>query len=157
MPYSPLAVEVGTRFSALLNSGQMNQRDLLLLSALDFEKFVAYLFEQLGWEVELTARTRDGGRDVIAVRKSEIGLRMLIECKRYDPSRKIGVELVRSLLGVTVDERATKGILATTSTFTNDARGFLDRHIWQLEGRDYAGILDWVNRVRSKARGSSGN
>jgi HJR/Mrr/RecB family endonuclease len=36
-----------------------------------FEEFVAELFHEFGYEVELTKRTRDGGRDVIAIREAE--------------------------------------------------------------------------------------
>ncbi len=47
-----------------------------------FEAFIAELLRGLGWEVQLTARTRDGGRDVIAIKTSE-RQRLLVECKRY--------------------------------------------------------------------------
>jgi hypothetical protein len=49
--------------------------------------------------------------------------------------------------GVKDDEQATKAILARTSTFTADARRFLQRHIWELDGKDYLDILGWVDLV----------
>lgn len=111
-----------------------------------FEELVAHLFEGFGYEVELTARTRDGGYDVIAVRHEEIKTRSLIECKRYDSSNKVGVGVVRQLHGVVAAEKATNGIVATTASFTRDAQRFIAQNRWLLEGRDLNGVLDWITR-----------
>lgn len=117
-----------------------------------FEEFVAELFDGFGYQVELTAHTRDGGRDIVAVRKhDDILLKYLIECKFYAPPNSVGVGYVRKLLGVKYDEGASKAILATTSTFTASARELQERHIYELELKDYAGVMEWVrlyNRIR---------
>ena len=52
---------------------------------------------------------------------------ILIECKKYGNKHKVGVELVRSLLGVQTDRKANKAVLVTSSTFTRDAKEFADR------------------------------
>jgi hypothetical protein len=119
-----------------------------------FEEFVAEIFHGFGYEVELTKRTRDGGRDVIAIRDAETAVRYLIECKRPDPGRPLGVGAVRNLYGVLKDEQATKGILATTAFFTRDARLFFDRHRWELEPKDYDGLLRWIEMYR-RQKGSA--
>lgn len=80
---------------------------------------------------------------MIAVQKLEAKVRFLIECKRYGPSHRVGVEIVRALYGVTTHEKATKRILATTTTFTRGATAFF-HHIWELEPRDFDGAVDWV-------------
>jgi hypothetical protein len=89
-----------------------------------FEEIVAEIFRKFGYEIELTKRTRDGGKDIIALRKrgDEVAERLLIECKHWQS--KIDVKPVRNLIGVAVvqDELPTGIILATTSTFTEDAR-----------------------------------
>jgi restriction endonuclease Mrr len=71
----------------------------------------------------------------------------LIECKRYAEDRKVGVEIVRALYGVKTDERATKAILATTSTFSAPAKEFFAEHVWELEPRDYKGTREWIELV----------
>lgn len=111
-----------------------------------FEELVAELFSGFGYEVELTKRTRDGGRDVIAVRHREALVKYLIECKRPDPGHKVGIRPVRELFGVKSDEGATKAILATTAEFTPDALVFFGRHRWELEPRDHAGLLEWLKQ-----------
>jgi hypothetical protein len=143
-PDRPQILRVVTEFGNLLQGIDVRHEDLLMLSARQFEELVAELWSRLGYEVELTLPTRDGGRDVIAVRRSEANLRFLIECKRYSPPRKVGVAPVRSLYGVKTHENATKGILATTSSFTSEALRLFAAHYWELEPRDYEGVLAWI-------------
>jgi len=113
-----------------------------------FEELIAEVFDGFGYEVELTQQTRDGGRDIIAVRRQEVETRYLIECKRPEPGTHIGVRPVRELFGVKADEKATKAILATTAYFSRDALLFFDRNRWELEPRDYDGIVEWVKMYR---------
>lgn len=94
------------------------------LGSRQFEELVAFLFGEFGYDVELTQKTRDGGRDIIAIRHGEVHCRYLIECKHPVTGAKIGVRPVRELYAVKVDEGATKAILATTSEFTRDAQIF---------------------------------
>lgn len=110
-----------------------------------FEELIAEIFDGFGYEVELTQRTRDGGRDIIAVRRREVHTRYLIECKRPDPGNPVGIRPVRELFGVKTDEKATKAILATTAYFSRDALLFFDRNRWEMEPRDYDGIVEWLN------------
>jgi hypothetical protein len=50
------------------------------------------------------------------------------------------------------DEKATKAILATTSTFTGGALVFFNKHRWELEPRDYEGVVQWIRRARDYHR-----
>ncbi|MGW0196930.1 restriction endonuclease [Nonomuraea sp. NPDC003201] len=86
----------------------------------DFEYLIERLYDSMGYETELTPRSKDGGRDVIAARR-EVGRseRLLIEVKRY--SAPVGVALVRALLGVVSNEKVNKGVLVTCSVFTRGA------------------------------------
>jgi restriction system protein len=104
------------------------------------------------YEVQLTPETRDGGFDLSAVRKSETNVRLLIECKRYVPPHKVGRPVVQQVYGVLTERQteATKAIVATTSTFTADARAFLAANCWRIEGRDRSGLLEWIAMARGK-------
>ncbi len=153
-PPADLVVDDTRRFADLIENlaNKKNHEDLLLLNPRQFEELVAEVWGRFGYDVELTAQTRDGGRDIVAVRKAEAAVKFLIECKRYDPSRKVEVSLVRALFGVKVDEGASKAIMATTSSLTRDAQEFVERHPWELEGRDYEGVLHWLEKARHFAR-----
>jgi len=52
---------------------------------------MAKVFDGLGYVVEHTKETRDGGIDVLAIKNvDDISVRFLIECKRYAEDRKVG-------------------------------------------------------------------
>lgn len=112
-----------------------------------FEELIAELWQRFGYEVELQKQTRDGGIDIIAIRQAEVSTRFLIQCKRPEPHKKVSINPVRELFGVKQDFGASKAILATTVYFTPDAQKFIDRHYWELEGRDYDGIVSWLNQA----------
>ncbi len=112
---------------------------------------VAELLISRGYEVTLTPATRDGGLDIFAAKQVELGsflylveLRNSGECKKYGPDQKVGVGLIRELLGVVAQRRATAGILATTSFFTKDAQEFQREVRWQLSLQDFADIASWL-------------
>jgi len=109
-----------------------------------FEELVAELYRGFGYEVELTKKTRDGGIDIIAIKRAEVNVKYLVECKRPQPGNYVSISSVRELYGVKVDNAATKGILATTERFSPDALNFFDKHKWELEPRDYFGIKEWI-------------
>lgn len=116
------------------------------LSPRKFEELVADLFRNQGFEVMLTPRSRDGGMDVIAVQRSGIGTVMIIvECKRYAATNKVGVEIVRGLYGVVEQHRATQGIVATTSYFTRGAQEFRDSVPFRLGFADFRQLSQQMN------------
>lgn len=109
-----------------------------------FEEIIAEIFYKMGFQVELTKATRDGGYDIVAI--SNNMEKYLIECKRYAKHKKISVGFVQRLLGIKISEKARKAILATTSTFTWPAYDFGLKNIWHLELKDYNDIMLWVNQ-----------
>jgi uncharacterized membrane-anchored protein YhcB (DUF1043 family) len=120
--------------------------ELTQMPSRKFEELVAGLFEGFGYEVELTAQTRDGGYDIVAVRHAEMTTRSLIECKRHSPNNKVGVGVVRQLRGVVASSKATNGIVATTATFTRNAERFIAENEWLIEGRSINHVVEWINR-----------
>jgi len=112
-----------------------------------FEEFIAAILEDLGWEVNLTPATSDGGRDIIAVVPSEIGsLLCLVEVKRYRQDRKVGVELVRQLYGTVAHEEASYGLLVTSSSFSKEAMRFEQAHKYRIGLKDFSHVLEWTRR-----------
>ncbi|MGA2181623.1 MAG: restriction endonuclease [Bryobacteraceae bacterium] len=153
--YTRHTSSVGVDFGSLLRAVAEKPDDLYRLPPRRFEELVAHILERFGYEVQLTPQTRDGGFDISAIRKAETEVRLLIECKRYTPPRKVGRPVVQQIFGVLMDRdaEATKAIVATTSTFTPEARTFLAINRWRVEGRDRAGILEWIELVRSQRSG----
>lgn len=140
-------VEVVSRFDrALISRIGDSPSELFRLAPRQFEEFVAELWRGFGYEVELTAQTRDGGKDIIALQQREVKSRYIIECKRYAADNKVGIDVVQRVLGVRYSERASMGIIATTSSFTAPAQAVLDDHPWELDGRNFEAIQGWIRQ-----------
>lgn len=134
--------------SAVLRAVKRDPRLLHDLKPRQFEEVIAGLLESQGLRVELTARTGDGGKDIIAVQDSLLGRQIyFVEAKKYAPDRPVGIEVVRTLYGVTEMERATKGILATTSYFTKSAMDFAQGIGSRLQLVDYNNLVEWLKKV----------
>jgi len=81
-----------------------------------FEETVSSVFKLLGYGVEVTAYSNDGGIDIILNDgSSQIG----VEVKRY--KNKIQAKQIRELAGALKLKGITKGVFVTTSTFTRGA------------------------------------
>lgn len=102
-------------------------RLLLDESPRTFEHLVERLYSSMGYTTKLTPRQKDGGYDVLAT-KEEAGRRakIHIECKRWEGN--VGEPIVRGLLGVVSDSKATNGVCVTTSDLTSSAKRFIDRN-----------------------------
>ncbi len=114
-----------------------------------FEELIAEILSSFGWQVELTAPTKDNGYDIFAIYKDDSGIRhnWIVECKKYDKENKVGVEVVRSLYGVKTDLRVGNALLATTSFFTKGVADFQASH-YDFETKDFNGIVDWLNNYK---------
>lgn len=124
------------------------------LSPRKFEELVADMFRNQGYDVTLTQRSKDGGMDIIAVQRSDIGTIMtIVECKRYAPDNKVGVDIVRGVYGVVEQQRATRGIIVTTSFFTRDAEAFRRSVPYRMGLADFnvltKEINEWKKRIES--------
>ena len=114
------------------------------LSGRAFEEFLERVLHELGYAVELTQQTRDGGVDLFAVRSvDDISLKFVIEAKRYSKERRVGIGVVQRLLGVKDHERASKAVLVTTTYFSKDAQKFAREHEYELDLKDYDALLRW--------------
>lgn len=110
-----------------------------------FEEVIAELVARRGYHVELTAHSRDGGVDIVALRNDDIArVCLAIECKRYDPQRRVQVGLVRQLHGVVSQRNFSAGVLVTTASFTRGALE-LQRDIpARLSLRDFDAVCGWL-------------
>jgi len=91
------------------------------LNPYQFEHLVDSLYSCMGYKTNLTQRTYDGGRDIIAQKKDPGEReRLLIQCRIA--KKNIGVDEIRALLGVVSNEKATKGVFVASSEFTREAK-----------------------------------
>jgi restriction system protein len=124
------------------------------LTPIEFESLIAELYNDMGYEIQLTKKSYDGGIDVIAVNKT-IGKNeeVLIQCKRY--SNNVGVKDIRELLGVVENYKATKGVFCTSSSYSSSAFKFAknSNRLELLDGRNIINLCNeyfgsnWPNKI----------
>jgi HJR/Mrr/RecB family endonuclease len=142
-----VAPKIVVASAALADRLKREPQSVYDLAPRQFELLIAELLEDLGYRVELTRATRDGGKDLLAYLETDVGtLLCLIEAKKYRRDHKVGVELVRALYGTLTDAQANHAMLITTSSFTKDAHEFQRRHQYQLALRDYNDLERWIRQ-----------
>lgn len=113
----------------------------------NFELLLAKILEKCEYDVEVLKGSKDGGIDVIALKKdSSFGSnRYLIQAKKW--SNKVGVTPVRELLWAHNEYKVTKSCLVTTSEFTKGAWELAEQHKWQIELKDYDKLIEWIDEA----------
>jgi restriction system protein len=143
--YKQIIIDVSSANEKILQILKKHPELVWKLPSRKFEEIVAEILDQQGYEVSLTPASGDGGFDIYAARKEELGQFLyLVECKRYVPPNKVGVEIVRSLYGVLQAKRATAGAIVTTSFFTAGAEAFQREVQHQLHLHDYIALQKWM-------------
>lgn len=101
-----------------------NPDDLLTATPRQFEQLIAQLLSRLGYTgVELSPEGRDGGVDITAYVEHPIGIeRVIVQCKRYGPSKKVSEPIIKQFLTDVDIRHAARGLIVTTSTLTAPAR-----------------------------------
>ncbi|MFB6159539.1 MAG: restriction endonuclease [Candidatus Nanohalobium sp.] len=84
----------------------------------EFEYFIGYLFQEKGFDVEVTQQSNDYGVDVIAEDEES---KIAIQVKRKKPGNKVGSKTVRESLGSLHKYNADEALIVTSSSFTNPA------------------------------------
>jgi HJR/Mrr/RecB family endonuclease len=143
--FSRLVGFSSAQWSKLIKMLAEHPENIYSLSPRKFEELVAELLAREGLRVELTPETHDGGRDILAFMNTAVGEHLfLVECKRYSPDRPVDVALVRNLYGVVEAERATAGLLVTSSYFTKPAIAFQGFLKTRLSLKDYRKLVNWI-------------
>ena len=123
------------------------------LTPRQFEIMVAELFEERGYKVELTQQTRDGGKDLFILDHREVGnLMIYAECKQHAPDRPVGVNVVSDLVGRMTADRATAGIVVTSSYFSPDAKTFQSKFEHQMTLIDFIKLSMMITDAPVKYR-----
>ena len=92
---------------------------------IDFESRCLRLLTAMGFTVRHTGQTHDGGIDIRAENLEPLkSARVIVQCKDWESA--IGEPTLRDLYGLVMSEGVNKGILVTTSRFTDAARRFAE-------------------------------
>lgn len=142
---APIAALNSWRKRRLLDS-QKGLDSIRALGWREFEELVGEAYRRQGYTViENTTAGPDEGIDLVL--KKDGGL-VLVQCKQWK-SAKVGVNIVRELLGVMTAKRATSGILITSGVFTQEAKNFAaDKPIDLVDGTQLLQLIGQVQKER---------
>ena len=121
------------------------------LSPAAFERLIVDLLVRIGYggsrreAAERLGRSGDGGIDGI-IREDALGLdAVYVQAKRYAADNPVGAPAVQGFAGALLGNGATKGVFATTSCFTIQARevaaSFRTHRIVLIDGDELARLM----------------
>lgn len=143
IPSKEIVTSVNVIKESLVQIVRKDPGYIYTMTSRQFEEFIAEFYEEQGYKVELTKQTRDGGKDIILYTNGITGNHMYyVECKRFNQQHLVDVGIVRSFYGTIEADRATAGILITSSTFTKDAREYEKQIQRRMTLVDYFELLD---------------
>ncbi|MEV0979486.1 restriction endonuclease [Streptomyces sp. NPDC049915] len=135
------AVEAGRRSLATVDA----------MTGGEFEELVAALCRRDGCtRVRRVGGAYDGGADVMG--RLPDGRTMVVQCKRYAPSRTVASRELRDLLGAKVHFGARVAVFVTTTRFSRPAEEFARHNGILAVHRDLLGL--WHNGTALPALGA---
>ena len=118
-----------------------------------WEEIIAGAYSKHGYEVILTPRSGDGGRDVIATKSGIGSIRIFDQVKAYTPPHVVTADEVRAMLGtITGYQNVSKGIITTTATFApgvETAPSIVPYLPYRLELRPRDKLIAWLTSLVS--------
>jgi len=121
------------------------------LNCWQWEDLIAGAYKESGFDVILTPRSGDKGRDVIATRPGFVSIRIYDQVKAYTPGHLVSANDVRALCGVLgIDGNVSKGIITTTTDFAPGIykdEGLLALMPHRLDLRPRAKLIEWLTQT----------
>jgi restriction system protein len=88
----------------------------------DMERLLATVFNELGFDVELTPPAKDGGKDIILTCVvSGRDTKFLVEVRHWRTGKKVGAGLLKEFVHVLAAEQAEHGLYIATYGYATDA------------------------------------
>jgi len=104
---------------------------LLVLDPYQFEEVVAQFLATQGF-VNVTRVGGAGDRGVDIVGYDDGDQKVIVQCKRYQLSHRVGSQELQLFLGALTIHQAEYGIFVTTSTYTQTAQALAKQHLVHL-------------------------
>ncbi|EMA45496.1 restriction endonuclease [Halococcus saccharolyticus] len=127
-------------------SGQVLSQ-LQSMDSYDFEHLVADLWEQQGWDTEVSQASSDAGIDVIATKENPYPQKKLIQAKRYGPNTTVGSPDMQQYYSLKEQEDNVDSVVIVTSNeFTYDAEERAQElNVKTVNGDEMVELIDRLN------------
>jgi len=117
----------------------------LRLNPYQFEEYVAEIFKVFGYRASTTRSSGDGGFDI---RVEKNGKAAIVECKRFKPTNRVGVKLIREFESVVNYNQVDGGYFVTTSSFTQPAIDWANKTSTPITLIDGDDLAEWMQEAR---------
>jgi hypothetical protein len=127
----------------------LERTQLQTIDPYEFEHFVAELWEEQGWETDVSQGSNDMGVDVVAEKSDGLmDQKAVIQAKRYGEGNKVGRPKIQQYHALKQqDTEADAAVVVTTSEFTRGAEEWAGEHNVKLvDGGDLVDIVDDTGR-----------
>ena len=142
-------IEIVSVTPQLLRVLQEDITSIYSLSADVFEQLICNLLDQMGLEVKRvgSVNSPDGGIDIVAwPKRGHFPYLLAIQAKHHHSAgRKTGDSDVRHLLSAVSTGPFQAGLLVTSTTFTANAKWFVDNRTHLLRLRDVSDLSRWIS------------
>jgi restriction system protein len=121
----------------------------------DVERLIAELFRGLGFDVQLTSSSKDGGKDVVLeFKKKDQNCSYIVEIKHWTSRQKVGRESVMHFINVITREKRSGGLFLSTYGFADSAT----QSLTTLERKKvrFAGKDKIISLCETYVKGTSG-
>lgn len=116
-----------------LDAGVWRREHFGEFTPVEFEHLVATLYEAQGYDTQVSQASNDKGIDVTARGETET---LAIQVKQYSRGNKVGRPTVQQLAGARDQVNANKGVIVTSSSFTETA---------QSASQSYGASMELIN------------
>ncbi|UHQ98251.1 restriction endonuclease (plasmid) [Natrinema zhouii] len=110
----------------------------------EFEHFVGDLWEEMGWDCEVSTASNDKGIDVRARKTAPYEQKALIQAKRYTKGNKVGSPDIQQYSSLKHQEaNVDKVIMVTSSSYSRNAEELAgDLNVKLIDGDDLVNLID---------------
>ncbi|PFG56332.1 restriction system protein [Vibrio sp. ES.051] len=126
-----------------------DSKPLSSLSWLEFESYIGEYFKHQGYKVKQNLSHKpDGGVDIWLTKDGE---RILVQCKHWK-TRKVGIQVLREMYAVMIENQATKMMIVTSGNFTSEAIAYAqDKRLWLINGSELVHLIEDGRYHKDKA------
>lgn len=120
------------------------KRELQSMDDYEFEHLVADLWEEMGWNCEVSTASNDKGIDVRARKTDPYEQKALIQAKRYGKDNKVGSPDIQQYSSLKHQEDGVdKVVMVTTSSYSRNAVDLADDlNVKLIDGDDLVNLIE---------------
>ncbi|HCG8095744.1 restriction endonuclease [Vibrio parahaemolyticus] len=110
------------------------------LSWIEFESYIGEYFKHQGYKVKQDLSHKpDGGVDIWLTKDGEL---TLVQCKHWKV-RKVGIQVLREMYAVMIENQASKMMIITSGNFTSEAVAYAQgKRLWLINGSELVHMIE---------------